>query len=606
MKKDLKKILKFICVGISNTIISLIIYYLLKFIGVNYLISMAVGYFISSITGYFLNKKWVFENQNKKKKSIFRYYVLYISALFLNLIFTYFQVSILKISDNVAPLITVAVITIYNYLISNYWVFNPSFKLNVKEICTKVKNNKMFYIIMIIMCILLFFLFINNKYIHPVADDYSNVNNLVIFESDKSIDSIGEFIKCAFNRTINIYQTWQGTYFSNIFFSLNPLLVSVNFYKFAMFLIQLLWLGSTLFLFKTFAKEKKNIKNAIILGMLFVIYTILSLYSLGEGFYWFTGAVLYILPYSLSLVLFGLIIKYLRKPNKMLLIFISVIIILLAGTNYVTGLFVGFVLACITLYKFINKEKERFTFLILTILFGSCFLVNVLCPGNFNRVNEIESISNFKILKYAVINSYEMIKYLLFKTIYIPLLVIALPLIKDLVKKTKIKYVNPIIMLALCSICFVCLFMPMAFSYKNLYQETRVENIQLLYLAIMVTLNMINIIGYYNVLTKIDDSKMIFAGVILIIIMISSIGTENLQGFILIDDIIYEKSYSYNYCLNAMESKLKNSKKDKVEINNCSVYPNSIHYYKMENSGWINDAMSTYYNKKIEVNENEN
>ena len=53
------KFIKFVCVGISNTIISLVIYYLLNAIGFNYIISMGCGYVISSITGYLLNKHWV-------------------------------------------------------------------------------------------------------------------------------------------------------------------------------------------------------------------------------------------------------------------------------------------------------------------------------------------------------------------------------------------------------------------------------------------------------------------------------------------------------------------------------------------------------------------
>ena len=133
MNHSIKKILKFICVGISNTIISLIIYYCLKFIGVNYLISMAVGYIISSITGYFLNKIWVFKDKNKKIKSLLRYYILYISSLLLNLTFTYFQVDILNISDNIAPLFTIIIITIYNYIVSNNWVFNSNFKFDIKK-----------------------------------------------------------------------------------------------------------------------------------------------------------------------------------------------------------------------------------------------------------------------------------------------------------------------------------------------------------------------------------------------------------------------------------------------------------------------------------------
>ena len=144
----------------------------------------------------------------------------------------------------------------------------------------------------------------------------------------------------------------------------------------------------------------------------------------------------------------------------------------------------------------------------------------------------------------------------------------------------------------------------MAFSYKNFYQETRVENIQLLYLVIMLTICIANSIGYNNKNNS-YDSVLSIVGISLAIVMISAIGTDKMQGFILIDDVLYGRSLSYDICLNSME-KVLSSKKYKVKIKTCSVYPESIHYYKMENTGWINDAMSKYYNKVIEVEEYEN
>ena len=117
------KFIKFVCVGASNTIVSLAIYYILKGIGVNYLVANIIGYIISSITGYMLNKLWVFKYKEEKKKPVFKYYTLYLSALLLNILLMKFQVSVLKISDNIAPLFTIVITTMYNYFFSKNWVF---------------------------------------------------------------------------------------------------------------------------------------------------------------------------------------------------------------------------------------------------------------------------------------------------------------------------------------------------------------------------------------------------------------------------------------------------------------------------------------------------
>jgi len=114
---------RFGLVGLSNTLISLLIYYLLIGLQVNYLLATIAGYVISSLSGYILNKLWVFRDKKKVKTSMFRYYAVYISSLLLNTVLMYLWVDIFGISEQIAPILTLCVTVPYNFVFSKLWTF---------------------------------------------------------------------------------------------------------------------------------------------------------------------------------------------------------------------------------------------------------------------------------------------------------------------------------------------------------------------------------------------------------------------------------------------------------------------------------------------------
>lgn len=136
-KEKVIQFVKFGFVGASNTVISLAIYYLLIYFGVNYLFANATGYILSSLWGYILNKVWVFGKTNvSAKKSLVKYYIVYLSSFFLNICLMYVWVSVFGVSDKIAPLITLCFTVPYNFLFNKLWVFNEKrggFKINIKN-----------------------------------------------------------------------------------------------------------------------------------------------------------------------------------------------------------------------------------------------------------------------------------------------------------------------------------------------------------------------------------------------------------------------------------------------------------------------------------------
>lgn len=147
--KLIKQFFKFGCVGIINTVNSWIIYYSLIFFNVNYLLATTIAYILSSIIGYLLNNIWVFnknKKDSKKKKSILRYYIVYISSYILNMLCMYLLVNILQISNKIAPILVLFITVPYNFLFSKFWIFKSDIHMDRKKIEELAKKKHTFAI----------------------------------------------------------------------------------------------------------------------------------------------------------------------------------------------------------------------------------------------------------------------------------------------------------------------------------------------------------------------------------------------------------------------------------------------------------------------------
>ena len=69
---------------------------------------------------YGIHKGFVFKSNKGSKK---RYYAVYLSSFFINMICIYLWVDVLHISNRIAPLLTLFFTVPYNFLFSKYWTF---------------------------------------------------------------------------------------------------------------------------------------------------------------------------------------------------------------------------------------------------------------------------------------------------------------------------------------------------------------------------------------------------------------------------------------------------------------------------------------------------
>lgn len=120
--QELIRFIKFCIVGVSNTAISLGIYYaFVAFDPKLYLIGNVVGFVVSVMNSYFWNSRFVFKKTDEKAKTLFKTFVAYASNLLIGTAVLYLLVNVIGISEFIAPLFGLLITVPLNYFINKYW-----------------------------------------------------------------------------------------------------------------------------------------------------------------------------------------------------------------------------------------------------------------------------------------------------------------------------------------------------------------------------------------------------------------------------------------------------------------------------------------------------
>ena len=125
---------KFGIVGVSNTLISYIIYVVsLMFFERNgllpdfdYIVAQVIAFFISVLWSFYWNRKFVFEAENEVSwpKALLKTYISYaFTGIFLSNVLLILWVQILHISKLIAPIINLLVSVPLNFILNKFWAF---------------------------------------------------------------------------------------------------------------------------------------------------------------------------------------------------------------------------------------------------------------------------------------------------------------------------------------------------------------------------------------------------------------------------------------------------------------------------------------------------
>ncbi len=133
-----KEGIRFCIVGVLNTIIFYIIYLILLKLNVNLYVSYIIAFIVATFHSYILGNLFVFKTKNKqtgaeisvaaseglfKGKRMIKVYMAYGFTIVLGLALVWFDVNILGIPEEIAPLINLLITTPMNFFINKYWAY---------------------------------------------------------------------------------------------------------------------------------------------------------------------------------------------------------------------------------------------------------------------------------------------------------------------------------------------------------------------------------------------------------------------------------------------------------------------------------------------------
>lgn len=121
--KALIQFLKFCVVGLSNTVISLAVYYIILYFGAHYVIASILSFIISVLNAYYWNYKYVFNSKSDILKSLIKTYTSYGFSYVLSTTLLIILVEYYNISELLAPILVLVITVPLNFILNKFWAF---------------------------------------------------------------------------------------------------------------------------------------------------------------------------------------------------------------------------------------------------------------------------------------------------------------------------------------------------------------------------------------------------------------------------------------------------------------------------------------------------
>lgn len=258
-------------------------------------------------------------------------------------------------------------------------------KVPFKDIRTLPPGKILASLCLIVLILSLLPLLYVSRYNHPTGDDiFYGIDAHLVWEDTHSIPrTIGN----ALQGVAHDYQTWQGTYVAMLFMRLQPTVFSEKLYFVTPFLIIGLLLGGYWYLLCQLRRYVLPLERYEQVGI-WAVLTFLSLQwvvSPGEAFYWYNGGLYYSGFYGITMLLFGLLCKYIFTRRKTTLAGIFLLAFLIGGSNYLTLLWSMLVLLLTAAWCWLKKRPGRLALTCATLFQLGCFAFSATAPGNAVR-----------------------------------------------------------------------------------------------------------------------------------------------------------------------------------------------------------------------------
>ena len=115
--------LKFVVVGVTNTLGGYAFYAALLALGLNYALALTLEYVAGIAYGFLLNKRWTFKAQGESAQQAWRFVVLYGFIYVLNVTLLMLLVERWALSPYLAQIFILGFLTFLSFMVQKRWIF---------------------------------------------------------------------------------------------------------------------------------------------------------------------------------------------------------------------------------------------------------------------------------------------------------------------------------------------------------------------------------------------------------------------------------------------------------------------------------------------------
>jgi putative flippase GtrA len=117
---------KFGLVGVSNTLLTLLVYtLLLKVLGLWYVAASAIGFAVGAVNGFLWNRAWTFRGHVGDALTAVRWFVVQGCGLLGNSALVFLFVDGAGVGKLAAQGLTIAIVTVLTFIANRSWTFRP-------------------------------------------------------------------------------------------------------------------------------------------------------------------------------------------------------------------------------------------------------------------------------------------------------------------------------------------------------------------------------------------------------------------------------------------------------------------------------------------------
>ncbi len=255
-----------------------------------------------------------------------------------------------------------------------------------------------------IMALIIFIMFIFSMipiwylafYARPSGDDFGySANSHIAWVNTQSVF---EVLKAGMETTKSMLATWNGDWFSVFMFTMMPeVFIPYSFWIVPLFMTAIVILSTYYFAHEILVnrigmKWYESLMAASII--LFAFYQFIP--STAIGMYWYVGAMHYMMPHAVVMMLLGFLSKFERSSKYRYIVYSVIGAVMIGGSSYFSTLllFMVYMMAWILCCK---RNKKIFWTVIPFICGSIAMVIQIMMPGNAVRGGSSFGFSVYKI-----------------------------------------------------------------------------------------------------------------------------------------------------------------------------------------------------------------